>query len=174
MKRATPRRTSKSTRAAWADAAPPDALRLVVIARRDVAGSSVPVVPAVASVCRAWRDAAHARPSARARHGADFSGDGDPSDAVIARYCRDGHWRALEHLDLRDCPISDKALDALFVDDARRGAPALSSLFARTSTTTVKGQQRCRKNRQERQEASPSTVWFDRWNARRSVRYRRD
>ena len=119
----------KSTRAAWADL-PPDALRLVVKRAADVAGSSVPVVPAVASVCRAWRDAAHAHPSELWRR-ADFSGDFDPSDAVIARYCRDGHWRALEHLDLRDCPrVSDKALDALFVDDARRGAPALSSLFA--------------------------------------------
>ena len=119
----------KSTRAAWADL-PPDALRLVVKRAADVAGSSVPVVPAVASVCRAWRDAAHAHPSELWRR-ADFSGDFDPSDAVIARYCRDGHWRALEHLDLRDCPrVSDKALDALFVDDASRGAPALSSLFA--------------------------------------------
>ena len=118
----------KSTRAAWADL-PPDALRLVVKRAADVAGSSVPVVPAVASACRAWREAAHAHPSELWRR-ADFSGDFDPSDAVIARYCRDGHWRALEHLDLRDCPrVSDKALDALFVDDARRGAPALSSLF---------------------------------------------
>ena len=118
----------KSTRAAWADL-PPDALRLVVKRAADVAGSSVPVVPAVVSVCRAWRDAAHAHPSELWRR-ADFSGDFDPSDAVIARYCRDGHWRALEHLDLRDCPrVSDKALDALFVDDAGRGAPALSSLF---------------------------------------------
>jgi hypothetical protein len=118
----------KSTRAAWADL-PPDALRLVVKRAADVAGSSVPVVPAVVSVCRAWRDAAHAHPSELWRR-ADFSGDFDPSDAVIARYCRDGHWRALEHLDLRDCPrVSDKALDALFVDDERRGAPALSSLF---------------------------------------------
>ena len=73
--------------------------------------------------------AAHAHPSELWRRGT--IGDFDPSDAVIARYCRDGHWRALEHLDLRDCPrVSDKALDALFVDDARRGAPALSSLFA--------------------------------------------
>jgi F-box/leucine-rich repeat protein 6 len=118
----------KSTRAAWADL-PPDALRLVVKRAADVAGSSVPVVPAVASVCRAWRDAAHAHPSELWRR-ADFSGDFDPSDAVIARYCRGGHWRQLEHLDLRDCPrVSDKALDALFVDDAGRGAPALSSLF---------------------------------------------
>jgi len=117
-----------STRAAWADL-PPDALRLVVKRAADVAGSSVPVVPAFVSVCRAWRDAARAHASELWRR-ADFSGDFDPSDAVIARYCRDGHWRALEHLDLRDCPrVSDKALDALFADDETRGAPALSSLF---------------------------------------------
>ena len=63
-------------RAAWADL-PPDALRLVVKRAADVAGSSVPVVPAVASVCRAWREAAHAHPSELWRR-ADFSATSTP------------------------------------------------------------------------------------------------
>ena len=111
-----------STRAAWADL-PPDALRLVVKHAADLAKSSVPVVPTVASVCRAWRDAVLNHPSDLWRR-ADFSGDFDPNDSVIARYCRGGHWHELEHLDLRDCPrVSDEALNAL------DGAPALTSLF---------------------------------------------
>ena len=122
-----------STRAAWADL-PPDALRLVVKRAADLAGSSVPVVPAVASVCRAWRDAAHVRHPSDLWRRADFSGDFDPSDAVIARYCRGGHWRELEHLDLRDCPrVSDKALRAL---SAPNGAPALASLFVSDVSTS--------------------------------------
>ena len=112
----------QSTRATWADL-PPDAVRLVVKRAADLADSSVPVVPVVASVCRAWRDAVLRHPSELWRR-ADFSGDFDPSDAVIARYCRDGHWRELQHLDLRDCPrVSDRALHALV-----EGAPALASL----------------------------------------------
>ena len=122
-----------STRAAWADL-PPDALRLVVKRAADLAGSSVPVVPAVASVCRAWRDAAHVRHPSDLWRRADFSGDFDPSDAVIARYCRGGHWRKLQHLDLRDCPrVSDKALRAL---SAPNGAPALASLFVSDVSTS--------------------------------------
>ena len=122
-----------STRAAWADL-PPDALRLVVKRAADLAGSSVPVVPAVASVCRAWRDAAHVRHPSDLWRRADFSGDFDPSDAVIARYCRGGRWRKLQHLDLRDCPrVSDKALRAL---SAPNGAPALASLFVSDVSTS--------------------------------------
>ena len=117
-----------STRAAWADL-PPDALRLVVKHAADLAKSSVPVVPTVASVCRAWRDAVLNHPSDLWRR-ADFSGDFNPWEFVIARYCREGHWRELEHLDLRDCPrLTDKALYALSARNGNVGAPALTSLF---------------------------------------------
>ena len=157
----------QSTRAAWADL-PPDALRLVVKHAADLAESSVPVVPAIASVCRAWRDATLSHPSELWRR-ADFSGDFDPSDAVIARYCRDGHWQQLEHLDLRDCPrVSDKALRALVGGRESRGAPALVSLCVSDVRASVE------KKKKPRREASPSTRWFACWtiSRRRSPRSR--
>ena len=113
----------------WADL-PPDVLRLVVKisaghhpASRDAPDleldpasrrGAVPVVPVVASVCRAWRDAMRVDPAELWRV-ADFSGDFDPPIAALARLRAAGAFARLVHLDLTDCPnaSSDASLAAI-------------------------------------------------------------
>ena len=109
---------------------PPDVLRLVVKisaghhpASRDAPDleldpasrrGAVPVVPVVASVCRAWRDAMRVDPAELWRV-ADFSGDFDPPIAALARLRAAGAFARLVHLDLTDCPnaSSDASLAAI-------------------------------------------------------------
>lgn len=82
---------------------------------------AVPVVPVVASVCRAWRDAMRVHPAELWRV-ADFSGDFDPPAAALSRLCAAGAFSRLVHLDLTDCPnaSSDASLAAILA-----AAPAL-------------------------------------------------
>ena len=155
----------KSTRAAWADL-PPDALRLVVKRRGrrrlERAGGARGRVRAPRVARRGARAPVRARRRATSpatstsdavTPGTAATGTGgrsSTSTCATARASRTRRWTR--------CSSTTRG-------GARRRSRASSR---RTSTTTVKGPTVPEKPARTAREASPSTVWFVCWNARRS------